>query len=179
MEKAKIVEALQAALAKGNGSLDDLSDLLKRAQNDIEAAKKAEAEAAERAKTKRGEDVAKIATRLLNSELTDDDMAFIMNVFFEQHNLNPLWTAKGINRLITDCDDKVSEAAKEAKQAVTGLCDFFNSVFGMDLDPDKLNIQVEKDLRPKPKCDCKKTPDNNKKDPDDVINDFLKKFGLA
>lgn len=165
MEQNKIVEALQKALAQGSGTLDDLDNLLKRARADIEQAKKDEAAAAERAKTERGDKVAKIATRLLNSQMTAEDMAFVMNVWFEQNNLQPLWTADGITKLMKDCDTKTTDYQNEVNKAIEDLADLLNKTFNLDIKPEKIDVHVNK--KPKPE-----------KDPDDVIAAFLKKFGL-
>lgn len=177
MDQNKIVEALQKALAHGTGSLDDLDNLLKRAQSDIAQAKKNEAEAKEKAKTDRGNKVAQLATRLLNSELTDDDMAFVMNTFYAQHGLQAIWDGPGIAMLMTKSDEAAADLDEKAEKAIDDLCNFLNSLLGVNLDRNQI------------KTDCKVRKDGstvkaeykgniNKKDPDDVIKSFLEKFGL-
>ena len=175
MDQNKIIEALQEALTKGTGSLDDLDKLLVRAREDVVAAKKAEAEAAKKAEAKRGEDVAQIATRILNREMTNADMAFILNTYFGQHKLMQTWTPEGIDQLMSDCSDKSDEAKqveKKAQEVADSIIQMLHDVLGLDIDPKDIEVREVK----KP---ATKKPDINKKDPDDVINDFLKKFGLA
>lgn len=94
MNQKTIVEALQKALTHGEGSLDDLDTLLKRAQEDIVTAKKEIEEAAAKAKaeqqkkeTARAAKCAEIATRLLNRKLTAADMTFIYNTWGAQNGL--------------------------------------------------------------------------------------------
>lgn len=178
MDQNKIIEALQKALANGTGSLDDLDQLLSKARADIEQAKKDEAAAAEKAKREKGDKVAELATRILNDNMTAEDMAFVMNTWFVQNGLRDMWTAENINDLMCDCNKKTDECVKEAKEAINDLSKFLNDIFGIHVDPSDINIKIESDLKPKKKA----APQLNTKpktDPDDVINDFLKKFGLA
>jgi len=163
MDQNKIIEGLQKALANGTGSLDDLNNLLKRAQADIETVKREEAEAAKKAEADRGNKVAEIATRLLNKEMTDEDMAFVMNTFFGQHKLQESWTPANIKSLMAECGSRV----EQANRAINRLNDLLKDI-GIDI-----NLDADmKNSKPAVK------PNKPERSADDVINDFLKSFGL-
>lgn len=164
MNQKAIVEGLQKALAGGNGSLDDLDALLVRARSDIEQAKKDEAAAAEKAKENRANEIAKMATRILNKEMTAADMALVMNTWFEQNDLQAVWTEDNINSLTKECDMHTKECINKTNSALKDLCEVLNDTFHLDLDPKDMEI---------------KRVNKKEKSADDVINDFLKKFGLA
>lgn len=165
MTQKTIIEALQKSLTQGSGSLDDLANLLKRAQADIEDAKREEAEAAAKAEEKRADNIAQIATRLLNNKLTAADMALIMNSFYGSRGLQEIWTADGIETLVTECDKKDKEVNDAAEKVANELVDLFKTLFDIDVE----DVKVE---RKKPAAKSKS------KDPDDVIDNFLKSFGL-
>ena len=163
MDQNKIIEGLQKALANGTGSLDDLNNLLKRAQADIETVKREEAEAAKKAEADRGNKVAEIATRLLNREMTNEDMAFVMNTFFGQHKLQQSWTPDNIKSLMVECGNRV----EQANRAINRLNDLLKDI-GIDLN-------IDADMKNSKPAVKPKKPDRSA---DDVINDFLKSFGL-
>jgi cellobiose-specific phosphotransferase system component IIA len=185
MTQDKIIEGLQKALAGGSGSLDDLDNLMNRVKQDIATAKKEQEEAekkakadAEARKAARGTEIAHIATRLLNEELTDADMALVMNVFFKQHGLQTTWTEKNIHELMVDCGQKVDELNVKAKQAVNELADLFESLFGVKIDTDKVKTETKKEGNTTTvKAEYKQPKES--KDPDDVIRKFLSDFGLG
>ena len=179
MTQDKIIEGLQKALAGGSGSLDDLDNLMNRVKQDIATAKREQEEAekkakadAEARKTARGTEIAHIATRLLNEELTDADMALVMNVFFKQHGLQTTWTEKNIHELMVDCGQKIDELNAKTKQAVNELADLFESLFGVKIDTDEVKTKKEGNTT------AVKKPKESK-DPDDVIRKFLSDFGLG
>lgn len=165
MDQKTIIDALQKALTGGQGTLDDLDRLLTRAKEDIAKAKVEKEEAERKAKVDYGNKVAEIATRMLNSELTDDDMAFIMNIFFTQNKLDAIWDAKTIRSMINDC----TVAQDNHKAKVNQLTD----------DLDKLLELLLNSIEDKPKSKKEVEKKQTKKDnPDAVIHDFLKSFGL-
>ena len=184
MTQDKIIEGLQKALAGGSGSLDDLDNLMNRVKQDIATAKREQEEAekkakeeAEARKTARGTEIAHIATRLLNEELTDADMALVMNVFFKQHGLQTTWTEKNIHELMIDCGEKIDELSAKTKQAVNELADLFEDLFGIKIDTSKVKTEAKKEgNKAEYKTENKKPAAS--KDPDDVIRKFLKDFGL-
>ena len=88
MDQKMIMEGLTRALAQGTGDLNDLENLLKRAQADIEVARqeeaKAKAEAEERAKkdkVKRANDVAAMANRVIEGHPSADDVALVLQAY--------------------------------------------------------------------------------------------------
>lgn len=161
MDQKTIIDALQKALTGGQGSLDDLDNLLTRAKEDIAKAKQEAAEAARKAEADRGNKIAEIATNMLNREITDDDMAFVMNTYFAQNKLDTVWNAKNVRELITDCtalNQRKSTRTVQISDSLTSLLD-----------------EIIKDLSGDAKPTVKKT---TKDDPDATIRNFLKSFGL-
>ena len=165
MDQKTIIDALQKALTGGQGTLDDLDNLLTRAKKDIAQAKAEQEEAERKAKTDYGNKVADIATRMLNSELTDDDMAFIMNIFFKQNKLDAIWDAKTIRSMVNDCITAHEENKAKTNQLVNDLDKLLEMILNSINDEPKSKKEVEK----------KQTKKDN---PDAVIHDFLKSFGL-
>lgn len=161
MDQKTIIDALQKALTGGQGSLDDLDNLLTRAKEDIAKAKQEQAAAARKAEAERGSKIAEIATNMLNREISDADMAYVMNIYFEQNKLDAVWNAKNVRELITECT-----AVNQRKNARTvQISDSLTSL----LD------EIIKDLAGDTKTSTKK---DTKDDPDATIRNFLKNFGL-
>lgn len=168
MEQNTIIEALVKALTKGSGSLDDLENLLNRAQKDVAAAKEEQKRQEAEANAKRGAYVAELATRLLNDEITDDDCAFVMNAWLRTH---------GIKRADFKSSD-LKEIMSESKETAVNTF--------IDEDLPKVLQDLANDIRSWTENlakDCNRKPEKKpvKKDPtdaDSVINDFLKSFGL-
>ena len=162
MDQNTIIEALQKALDKGSGNLDDLENLLKRAQQDIQKAKDEEKARQEAAAKKRGEEIAALANRLLNDKITDDDAAAVLNTWLRGRGVQGKGlTGKDLAEIFDNADEKINKvnedlaaAWKDLENSVKAFCD------GLNVDKNK-------------KCNCKKDPDPNK-----VIDDFLKSFGL-
>lgn len=187
MDQNKIIEGLQKALANGTGDLDDLDALLVKAREDIEATKKAEAEAKAAAEAKakkdreeaeRGQRIAQMATRMINGELSNADVAMVLNQAFKQADMPEVWTGESVHELLQQCKDteptkkvekpvlkkeRVNEAVDALDELAKALADLFH-IDTKDIKGAKINVR-----------------ENGKpaKDPDAVINKFLKDFGLA
>ena len=148
----EIMNALLGALEKGDGDLSSLDALMDRVEKDI-----AEAKAEERARKEkeeaelnaRGKKIADMATRVLNDEATEADVALVMESYM--HNL-------GMK------DAKVSakdvQEAKEAADKATGA---------LDIVLNALDDLFTLDEKPKAKAAKQST-----KSADDVLNEFLK-----
>lgn len=165
MDQKTIIDALQKALTGGQGTLDDLDRLLTRAKEDIAKAKVEQEEAERKAKVDYGNKVAEIATRMLNSELTDDDLAFIMNIFFTQNKLDAIWDGKTIRNMVNDCAAAQDNHKAKINQLTNDLDKLLELLLNSENDKSKSKKEVEK----------KQTKKDN---PDAVIHDFLKSFGL-
>lgn len=158
MTQDKIIDGLLKALQNGKGDLDELDKLLDRAKTDIAAAKEAERKAQEEAMAKRGQNIAEMATRYLNDELTAEDTANVMNSFFGSRGVKVKFTPDELEQMAKPVDAKVLNA--ELDKAI----DDFISLFA-DLG--------NKSKKSKPAA--KPAPDRSA---DDVIADFLRKAGL-
>jgi len=165
MDQSTIIDALQKALSKGSGSLDDLENLLKRAQEDVTQAKKDAEAAKEKEMAARGAKVADLATRLLNSETTDDDCAFVMNTWLAAKGYKgAAFTAKEIGDMFDKCEKNAVDdyINKDLNKAINDVVN--------DLNKWVLSFQAAKD--------CNKKPEPKPESPDEVLDDFLKHFGL-
>ena len=152
MDQKTIMEGLSRALAQGSGDLNDLENLLKRVQQDIEKAKaeeeeakrKAAAEAEEarkRAEAKRGEKIAQFANRLLGGKPTSDDVAFVLETYLK---------SQGVNIHVTG--DAV-EAGVKASNALDSSINNFVKWFGDFFDYDNSKDKVMADATPDEKID--------------------------
>lgn len=167
MDQSTIIDALQKALSKGSGSLDDLENLLKRAQEDITQAKKDAEAAKEKEMAVRGAKVADLATRLLNSETTDDDCAFVMNTWLAAKGYKgAAFTAKEIGDMFNKCEKNAVDdyINKDLNKAIHDVVN--------DLNKWVLSFQAAQDTNKKSK------PEPKPQSPDAVLDDFLKHFGL-
>ena len=148
----EIMNSLLGALEKGEGDLSSLDALMDRVKKDIAEAK-AEEEKARKEKEKeeraRGEKIADMATRVLNDEATEADVALVMESYM--HNLG-LKDAKVSAKDVQD--------AKAAADKATGT---------LDIILNALDDLFTLDDKPKPKA-AKTTT----KSADDVLNEFLK-----
>ena len=157
MDQKKIIEALQKALAQGSGDLDDLENLLNRAQADITKEKARLKEEQEKAEAAKGEYVAALATRLLNGKITDEDCAYVLSAWGRINGLESEITAKDLR--------DTANTVLNVKQQSNTIMDELNKIMN---DWNKILNDT------KPKQEDKKTC----KDCDDVIDNFLKSFGL-
>lgn len=99
MDLKTIVEALQNTLTNGNGSLDDLDNLLTRVKGDIAKAKEEEAAAAKRKAEQERQKLAErvtVANHLLHNQLTDDDVALVLQVYLKQKGIDADVSGKDI-----------------------------------------------------------------------------------
>lgn len=152
MDQKTILAALQHALNEGNGSLDDLSNLLSRAQADIETAKKEQAEAearakkeAEKAKFARGEKIAELATRLLEGKPTSADVALVFETYLKSKGYDDV-------KISAESIEEGLEASRELNKHLSELTDALGDLFNLHK--------------------------SQKNDPDKALNDFLKGMGL-
>lgn len=163
----EIVTALKTALEKGDGDLSSLDALLDRVKIDIvaaqaeEKARKAKEEAEEKARKEReearlkarGEKIAAMATRVLNDEATAADVALVMESYM--HSL-------GFDDAEISAKD-VEEAKNTAEKAVGDFGDLL-SAFGTLAEAfGDTGVKVKKTT--------------TKRDPDDVLREFLKTIG--
>ena len=146
------MNALLGALEKGDGDLSTLDALMDRVKKDIAEAKaeekaRKEKEAAEL--NARGKKIADMATRVLNDEATEADVALVMESYM--HNL-------GMKDAKVSAKD-VQEAKAAADKATNAL----------DVVLEALDDLFSLDEKPKPKTAKQPT-----RSADDVLNEFLK-----
>ena len=165
MDQNTIQAALQRALANGTGTLDDLDALLDRAKSDIlkakeEARAKEEAakKAAEAEKLKRGDEIAKLANRLLQGEPTDEDVALVLEIYLKSKGLTDVQVSA---EMIRDSVDEGQKRSEELSQALNELAEAFAELL------DEL-----------PQCRCKSAKCDDSKNDIDNIDKFLRQHGL-
>jgi len=145
----EIMNALLGALEKGDGDLSSLDALMDRVKKDIAEAKAEEKARKLKEETElkaRGEKIADMATRVLNDEATEADVALVMESYM--HNL-------GMKDAKISAKD-VQEAKATAEKATSALdvvLEALDDLFSLD----------------KPKAAKQST-----KSADDVLNEFLK-----
>lgn len=174
MNKDTIITGLMRALENGNGNLDDLNALLDRVKIDIATVKREEEEAEQkrqaeierkhreemehkRQEEERAQGIAALATRLLNNELTSDDVAMVLNSFFNSKGETIKFNSKDIDEMVGmshELNNTISNFAKT-------LSDIFDTI--TDLNDNK-------------KIEDKKSA--VKSSDDEVIDNFLKKLGI-
>lgn len=175
MDQKTIMDALKKALANGSGTLDDLDNLLKRAQADVVKAKEEQRAAEEKKKKEYANKITDLANRLLNGKTTDDDCALVFNAWIEAKGLHTTpFKGEDLARIFAACADapkqpfdldamfksaELDRALKDFSETLAELGKSFN------VKPDK---KVEK-VEPKKK---------DEESVDDVINNFLHSFGL-
>ena len=154
MDQKAIMEGLTRALSQGTGDLNDLENLLKRAQADIEIVRqeeaKAKAEAEERAKkdrAKRANDVAAMANHVLEGHPTADDVALVLQAYLNDNGINVQVTAEAVANGIKDAHEVSAQFNELMKQ----MDNLFNT---------------------KPKSETKKTST------EDAIDKFLRDMGI-
>lgn len=168
MDQNTIKDALKRALEQGTGSLDDLNALMDRVKADIEKAKQEEAEAAARKAEaekaqkeaefkKRGDEIAMMATRVLDGETTAADVAMVINAYLAAHGMDAEVTAEGIEEGFKHSQE-LNSALDELAESFKELIDTF------DIFDNKQKVQKENI--------------NKKETPDDVIARFLRSHGL-
>ena len=122
--KQEIIKSLVSALENGKGDLADLDLLMDKAKEDIAAAQKAEAE--ERARKeketiKRGEEIAEMATRVLEDKATEADVAMVMESYMHSIGLKNAQVSPDEVR-------NAKEAAEKASSALGTLLDLFTDL---------------------------------------------------
>ena len=144
----EIVHALLTALEKGDGDLSDLETLLDRVKKDI-AEVKAEEARKEKDLEARGKKIADMATRVLNDEATEADVALVMESYM--HNLG-LKDAKVSAKDVQDA----KAAADRTMSSLDVVLNALGDLFAIDEEP-----------KARPAKDTSKSAD-------DVLNEFLK-----
>lgn len=169
MDQKTIVDGLLKALANGSGTLDNLDELLDRAKDDIAAAKQEEKKAAAEKEAQaqaRGKLVADLATRVLHDETTDEDCAYVINSWARKNGLKgDGFTGKELREVAEDIKNarkQTNKVMSEFEEIIEAFCQTLAS-FG-----DKYDM---------PRYEGKK-PEKKKDNPEDVIDNFLKSFGL-
>ena len=154
MDQKAIMEGLTRALSQGTGDLDDLENLLKRAQADIEVVRqeeaKAKAEAEERAKkdkAKRANDIAAMANRVLEGHPTSDDVALVLQAYLNDNGINIQVSAEAV----ADSVKSANEVSMRFSTLMKQMDNLFNT---------------------KTKSEPKKTS------PEDAIDKFLRDMGI-
>jgi len=148
----EIMNALLGAIEKGEGDLADLEALLDRVKKDIAEAKAEEAARKEKEEAEmkaRGEKIAEMATRVLNDNATEADVALVMESYM--HNLG----MKDAKISAKDVQD-----AKTAADRTLGSLDVVLNALG-DL------FAIDEKPKARPAKDTTKSAD-------DVLNEFLK-----
>lgn len=131
MAKSKdtIITSLLAALRDGNGDFDELNELLDHVKADIADAKKeqeeqekAKREAERQAYLKRGEQIAEIATRVLENKTTEEDLAVVFESYLKAQGIEGKVTAQDITEAMT--------SANEIAEALGGFFQGLEELFG-------------------------------------------------
>ena len=149
--KQDIIDCLLKALEQGNGDLDELDRLMDHAKEDIAKAKeieKAEQARKEAEQRKRGEKIAEMATRVLNDQATDADLALVMESYMHARGMK--------DAKVTEAD--VVNAAQAADKATSMFDDLLKAfdTLGAALESKSATTKVAKN-----------------KTSDDVIKEFL------
>jgi len=165
MDQNTILTGLKHALDKGSGSLDDLNELLKRAQADVEQAKKEQAEAERKAKEaetlKRGQVIAEMATRVLDGEPTAEDVAMVLGTYLKHEGIDVEVTAESV----IESGKNSKELDAHLEELGDAIAELFNTFAG-----------VVRDNSNKP-CE-KKVTKSYKEDADAALDSFLRDLGL-
>lgn len=165
MDQNTILTGLKHALDKGSGSLDDLNELLKRAQADIEQAKKEQAEAERKAKEaetlKRGQIIAEMATRVLEGAPTAEDVAMVLGTYLKHEGIDAEITAESVVESVKNSRE-LSNSLEELGDAIVELFETFAGA-----------------VKSKENENVKKTPAKSyKEDADAALDSFLHDLGL-
>lgn len=155
-----IVKNLITALQNGKGNLDDLDVLMDSVKQDIIDAKEAEAKAAKE-KTdadlmKRGEEIAAMATRVLEEKTTAADLAMVFQSFMH---------ANGHKDVVISAEEieESMNAAEEMTKHISSFVDALGDLFGFLPDREPAKQVHEKVVVP-----------TKKRTADDILNDFLR-----
>lgn len=165
MDQNTILTGLKHALDKGSGSLDDLNELLKRAQADIEQAKKEQAEAERKAKEaetlKRGQIIAEMATRVLEGAPTAEDVAMVLGAYLKHEGIDTEVTAESVVESVKNSRE-LSNSLEELGDAIVELFETFAGA---------INSKENKNAEKKP-------VKSHKEDADAALDSFLHDLGL-
>jgi len=134
MNQETIITGLLHALNNGQGGLDDLAELLNKAQKDIDQAKaeeaarkEAERRAAEEARKKKAQACADLATRTLNDKATAEDVAMVLNAFCVANGMPQVATADMVNAIMNDDKGDDSDIPENLRKGIdaflSALCE--------------------------------------------------------
>lgn len=151
MDKKTIIDGLLHALDKGQGNLDDLDALLNKAKEDIAQAKAEQKQREEEETRVRAQNIAELATRLLNNELTSDDVALVLGSYLKTKGIDNNITAEEIEQ----CLLQEKELDSQVDELINSLGDLFSSI---SMACGKKSAKA--------------------KDTDDTIDKFLKSIGV-
>lgn len=147
MDQKAIMEGLTRALSQGTGDLDDLENLLKRAQADIEVARqeeaKAKAEAEKRAKIKRANDITAMANHVLEGHPTADDVALVLQAYLNDNGINIQVSAE----VVADSVKSANEVSMRFDTLMKQMNNLFNTK--AKSEPEKMSPEdaIDKFLR--------------------------------
>lgn len=165
MDQNTILTGLKHALEKGNGSLDDLNDLLKRAQEDIAQVKKEQAEAERKAKEaetlKRGQVIAEMATRVLEGAPTAEDVAMVLGTYLKHEGIDVEVTAESVVESVKNS----KELDAHLEELGDAIAELFNTFAGAVRDNSNKSCE-------------KKCTKSHKEDADVALDSFLHDLGL-
>ena len=124
MDQKTIIDALQKSLDKGSGTLDDLDNLLKRAQQDIAKAKEEEKAKQEKEKKAQGLKIAEMANRILEDKTTDDDCAYVINSWMRAKGIPGRGlTGKDLAEIFTNDKAASDKIEKDLDRAINELAE--------------------------------------------------------
>ncbi len=168
MDQNTILTGLKHALEHGSGSLDDLSDLLNRAQADITLAKKEQADAERKAKEaetlKRGKAITAMANRMLEGKPTADDVALVLGAYMKNEGINTEVTAESVTESIKNSRE-LSESLEELADVIADLFETFAGA-------------IKSNENEKPIKKIQVPANSKKKDADAALDSFLHDLGL-
>ena len=110
----------------------------------------------EQIKAKRAQSIADMATRLLNDELTDEDVVMVFQSYLKSKGIDAEVSAVAVREGV--------ERSKELENSLNELKDALGDLFGLNPVENFKYENINKNKKPE--------------DPDDVIDSFLRKFGL-
>lgn len=182
------INDLASAMLKGMNSQNDFSfdemlAILSSARQQLTTAeeeKKKKQEEERKKMLERGEKIAAIATRMLDRQMTPDDLAFAMNCYNESHNLSDIvMTAEDVESIYKNAK-KLTDNLESSTSCLDAL---INGLKALSIDiniPSNKHSTPPKETESTGKCEGKcnsKTKDqakmNDNTNDDDIIKAFI------